>query len=137
MKNKVFNPRVFAIAAIFVFTIAFIVPAPAQSNGDKNASVELKFIGNIENQPVFILNFNNAEEDEFTVVVRDETDNILYRDILKGENLSRKFMINTEGQEVASIKFEVTGKKTAKTIVYEINKKSRVIEDVVVNRKNN
>lgn len=135
MKNTLMNTRSFAIALATIFTIALASPALANDE-KKTIPVELKFIGNIENQPVFQLTFSNPVENEFTVVVRDEFNTVLYRDVVKGENISKKFLLNTEELGDTGIQFEITGKKTDKTVIYEINKKSRFVEDVVISKRN-
>ena len=133
MKKVLINTRIFAIALAVVFASSF--SSPALANDDKKAiPVEMKFIGSFENQPVFQLNFSNAEENEYTIVVRDEFNNVLYRDNVKGENITKKFRLNTEELGDVSIKFEITGKKTEKSVVFEVNKKSRVIDDLVINK---
>jgi hypothetical protein len=110
---------------------------PALANDEKKPiPVELKFIGNIENKPVFQLTFSNPAETEFTVVVRDEFGNVLYKDVVKGEKISKRFLLNIEELGDAPIQFEITGKKTDRTVIYEVNKKARLVEDVVVSRKN-
>lgn len=135
MKNKMINTRVLAIALAAIFSLTAAVPALA--NDEKNAiPVELKFIGNIDNQPVFQLTFNNDASNEFVVVVRDEFNNVLYRDIIKGEKNSRKFLLNTDELGDTAVSFEITGKKNDKPVIYEVNKKSRMIQDVVINKKN-
>ena len=133
MKNVLINTRIFAIALAATFAVAFTTPALAIDD-KKTIPVELKYIGNIKNQPVFQLNFTNAEESQYTIVVRDENNNVLYRDNVKGSNITKKFLINLEEVGDVNIRFEITGKKTEKTVVYEVNKKSQVIEDLVVNK---
>ena len=57
MKTEMRNYRKMAIVAL-AFTLAFSTPALA-NDGDKEnptTTTELKFIGNMENQPVFELN---------------------------------------------------------------------------------
>lgn len=135
MKNTLMNTRSLAIALATTFTIA--MASPALANDEKKAiPVELKFIGNIENKPVFQLTFSNPVETEFTVVVRDKYNNVFYKEIVKGGNISKKFLLNIEELGDATIEFEITGKKTDKTVIYEVNKKSRVVEDVVISKRN-
>lgn len=135
MKNILMNTRSFAIAVATLFTVSLAFPALANEE-KKPIPVELKFIGNIENKPVFQLTFANPAETEFTVVVRDEYSNVLYKDVIKGEKISKRFLLNIEELGDTAIQFEITGKKTDKTVIYEVNKKARFVEDVVVNRKN-
>jgi len=132
MKKLSINPRILAIALATIFSVAFLSPAFAIDE-KKTIPVALKFIGNIENQPVFELAFTNADESEYTVVVRDEYNTVLYRDNVKG-NVTKKFMLNIEDLGNTGVQFEITGKKTDKTVIYEVNKQSRFIEDVVINK---
>jgi hypothetical protein len=133
MKKVLINTRILAIALGATFATAFSSPALATEE-KKAIPVELKFVGNIESQPVFLLSFNNAEESGYTIVVRDEFNNVLYRDNVKGGNITKKFLLNTEELGDAAITFEIIGKKTEKTVVYEVNKKSRLVEDLVINK---
>ena len=132
MKKVSINPRILAIALVTTFSVAFLSPAFAIDE-KKVIPVDLKFVGNIENQPVFELAFTNADESEYTVVVRDENNTVLYRDNVKG-NVTKKFMLNIEELGNTAIQFEITGKKTDKTVIYEVNKNSRLIEDIVINK---
>ncbi|MGH2647720.1 MAG: hypothetical protein ACRDE8_09145, partial [Ginsengibacter sp.] len=50
---------------------------------------ELKFIGKINNQPVFQLNLNNNEAGSYFINIKDAENNVLYSENVKGENLSR------------------------------------------------
>ncbi len=135
MKSTLINTRSIAIALATLFTMGLTLPALANDE-KKPIPVELKFIGNIENKPVFQLTFSNPAETEFTVVVRDEFGNVLYKDVVKGEKISKRFLLNIEELGDAPIQFEITGKKTDRTVIYEVNKKARLVEDVVVSRKN-
>lgn len=125
--------RIIAIAVVAVFTLAAGTPALA-NDGKNPAATELKYIGEIKNQPVFELTFNTEDETEFTVVIRDEYKNILHKEYIKAGTSSRKFMIADEVADMDLLQFEVTNKKTDKTVVFQINKNSRFIQDVVVNQ---
>jgi hypothetical protein len=127
------NTRLIALALVALFTVAFT--APALANDEKKViPVELKFIGNIKNQPLFHMTFNSTEESEYTIVVRDEYGNVLYKETVKGGIFTKKFLLNTEELGDAELKFEVSGKNYEKPVVFEINKQSRFVQDVVVNK---
>jgi len=96
-------------------------------------TVELRFIGKIQDQPLFQMNFLSAEESEFIIVVRDEYNNVLYRDNFKGGNGSRKFMLTEEAAH-SQIRFEISGKTLGKPVVFEINNHTKTVQDIVVNR---
>lgn len=133
MKN--FKNLGMTLIAIVAFTLAFT--GTTLANGEKtpvSSVIELKFIGNYENQPVFQLTLNNAAEDEYAITFRDEFGNVLYAAKVKGSNISRKFMLNTEeiGDNVLNV--EVRSKKNDKSEVYQINRNRSVVEETVVNK---
>jgi hypothetical protein len=133
MKTVMISTRILAIALIA--SISMASASPALANNEKKAiPVELKFIGNLRNQPLFQLTFTSEEENEFTVVIRDENNNVLYKDNVKGGNFTKNFLLNTEELGDVGLKFEISGKKYEKPVVFEINKYSRIVEDVVVNK---
>ena len=132
MKTSMINTRNIFIALATFFAIS--VAPPAFAGEIPNQPVELKFIGTLQNQPVFQLTVSGMEGKKFTVVIRDENDDILYRENFKGDSLTKQFLLRTEDFGSASIKFEVIAKKSEQTFVYQVNKNSRVMEDVVVNK---
>ncbi len=98
--------------------------------------VELKFIGKIKNQPVFELNLNNNEADEYFINIKDENYNVLYSEKIKGENLSRKYQLAIDEADLNAPEFgvrvEVTSAKTHKTQVYKISSKTSTVENFVI-----
>ena len=134
MKTLLFKTRIVAIALVAVIAVAFTSPALA-SDGKNPLPVELRYLGEYKSQPVFELTFNNTEDNEFIVVIRDEQSNVIYKDVIRTGTTSKKYILNTEevGEDVA-LQFEITGKKTDKTVVFKVNKNTRYVQDVVVNK---
>jgi len=133
MKRVLINTRILAIALAITSTTALSTPALAIED-KKIIPVELKFLGNVNNQPVIQLNFTNTEVSEYTVVVRDSYGMVLYKDKVKGRNMTQKFILNTEDIGDGEVHFEITGTKNDKAAHYEVNTVSRLVEDVVVNK---
>ncbi|AXY77767.1 hypothetical protein D3H65_28950 [Paraflavitalea soli] len=134
MKTIMRNYGILAIALV-AFTLSFSTSALANNEKEKIASaIELKFIGHYENQPVFQLNLNNKEEDEFTITFRDDFGNVLYSGKVKGTSISKKFMLNIEeiGDNVLSV--EVKAKKNNQAEVYKINRNRSYVEETVVSK---
>ena len=126
MKKVLINTRIFAIALTVTFTTAFNNPVLAIDE-KKPIPVEMKFIGNVENQPVFELTFSNVEETEFTIVVRDEFNYVLYRDKIKAGHITKRFLLNTQELGDVAIQFEITDQKTNESVIFEVNKKQSFI----------
>ena len=135
MKKVLINTRIFAIALAVTFTTAFNSPALAIDE-KKPIPVEMKLVGNVENQPVFELIFTGTEENEFMIVVRDEFNYELYRDNIKAGHVTKKFLLNTEELGDAAIQFEITDKKSNETVIFEVNKKQSFIEVAVISKRN-
>lgn len=127
------NTRLLAIALVAMFSVAATAPALA-ADDNKVIPVELKFVGNIKNQPLFHMTFNGTEESEYTISVRDEYGNVLYKEKVKGGTFTKKFMLNTEELGDAELKFEVVSKSYEKPVVFEINRFTNYVQDVVINK---
>ncbi len=136
MKKIFSNNRLIAIAFFTVFSVAV---SPAVMANEKNPAVpvEMKLSGYIKNQPVFELNFTGSHlQNEFTIIITDEYGNSLYRENIKGENFSKKFLINTEEVSDNKLRFEVFCNKTRKSTVFEITRNSQLSETVLINELN-
>jgi hypothetical protein len=125
------NFGIMAIALV-AFTLAFSNTTLANDEGGKKNVTELKFIGNLENQPVFQLSLDGAEEDEYSITFRDEYGNVLYADKVKGDNITKKFLLKGEEIGDATVNVVVRAKKTGKVEVYTINRSHSYVEETVV-----
>lgn len=135
MKKVFNNNRLILLAFFTVFTTAASTVALANDSTvmTKGVPVELKFLGNVKDQPVFQLNFfGTPEENEFTIVIRDEFGNSVFRELIKGEIFSKKFLLNSEVLGDESVRFEITGRKSKKTVVFEVNRTMTYVEDMKV-----
>lgn len=127
MKKIFSNNRLIAIAFFTVFSVS-MVPARAMDFPGP-VPVTLKFIGTLNNQPLFQLSFSGtAEQDHFTIQVRDEYGNALYRENIIGRTFSKKFLLNTDEIGDDLIRFEITCKKTKQSIQYEVNPTTRLVQ---------
>ena len=133
MKKIFNNNRLIAIAFFTIFTLAI---APAAMAGEKNpvVPVEMKFTGLFKNQPVFQLNFTgNSEQNEFTIIISDEYGNSLYSENIKGENFTKKFLLNTDEIGDNTLLFKILSNKTKQSVTYEVNRNTRLVQDVEIN----
>jgi hypothetical protein len=114
-------------ALIIFFTLA--IAAPVKANDEKKDAIgELKVIGNYNDQPVFLLSLNNKVEDEYTIIIRDSYDNVLYTD-----NITKKFQL-AEDISGESLSVEVKSKKNNQSEVYKIESSRRLVQETVVNK---
>ena len=133
MKKIFNNNRLIAIAFFTIFTLA-IAPAAMASEKNPVVPVEMKFTGLIKNQPVFQLNFTgNSEQNEFTIFISDEYGNSLYSENIKGENFTKKFLLNTDEIGDNTLLFKILSNKTKQSVTYEVNRNTRLVQDVEIN----
>ncbi len=136
MKKIFSNNRLIAIAFFTVFSVAASPVAIANGPGDA-IPVELKFIGSINNQPLFQLSIDgNAQQDEFTIIIRDEDGNALYRENIKSEKFTKKFLVKNDEIGENTLRFEITCKRSKKIVVFEIERQTLFVEQTVVNKLN-
>jgi hypothetical protein len=131
MKKIFRNSQLLAIAFFTVFTAS---AAPAvQANNSKDLPVELKFVGSINNQTIFQLNISgNDEHNDFTIIIRDEFNNTIYRENIKADIFSKKFMFNKDELGDDTLQFEVFCRKTNQSVLYKINRQYRTTDELVV-----
>ena len=121
----------FALSLFFVLSLNLTASATDEK---KPSSIEVKMISAVDETPVFQLDLNNKEVEEFYVTIKDNFGNTLYADKVKGSNISRKFKLNPEGMIDETIRIEVKSKKTNKSEVYTINRSSKYVSETVVNK---
>ncbi len=136
MKQAMKTTRMITIG---LFTLCTMGLSQATFAGLKTGDpIEFKFIGKIKNNPVFQLNLNNNEAEEYFITIKDENYDVLYSEKVKAKNanFSRKYQIDIDEADLNAFGFgitvEVTSAKTHKTEVYKISSHTTVNENIVV-----
>lgn len=128
------NNRIIVIAFFTVFSIAKSTAVSANDSSHV-VPVELKYVGNINDQPLIQLTFTgNNEENEFTIVIRDEEGTSLYRETIKGENFYKRFLINDDEIGESTLRFEVISRRSNKSVVFEVNRESSYLDQVAITK---
>jgi hypothetical protein len=136
MKQVLKNKSIIALTLFAIFSTA-AAPAALANDSSRVIPVELKFLGEVKNQLVFQLNFDgNVEENDFTVTITDETGNQLYKENVKGEKITKRYLIYSDEIGDNSLRFQITSKKSNQSVVYEVNHETHFVQDVVVNKLN-
>lgn len=130
MKTKI---KQYGTIALFIaFSFIATVASANSGNGD-SPSVELKYLGNVNSQPVFQLNLSVNQEQSFTISIKDQSGEVLYSEKVKAKTFTRNFRLNTESLDDAALKVEVIdGNKKAQ--VFTINRNTRFIEETSISK---
>lgn len=129
--TKMIAMGLFALCAMGLSEASF-----AGLKGDN--PVEFKFIGKIQDHPVFQLNLNNTEAEDYFIRIKDENRTVLYSEKVKATdpNFSRKYQLNINDDDLSAPGFgvtvEVTSAKTHETRVYKISSHTTVNENIIV-----
>ncbi len=134
MKN---TTRKFVSAGLSLF-LALGIATASFANGEPTTktekSIELKFIGKISNQPVYMLNVSNPVQEEYVIIFKDSYGIVLYSDVVRKSSFTQKFQINRDevGDEI--IRVEVKSRSTKTSEIFTIERNQTVVEENVVAR---
>ena len=121
------------VLALFSLLTLTHVNAADTTVGINVVPVELKYAGMYKNQPVLLLNFSGTkEENQFSITIADENGVVLYSTDAKGEKFSRQFILNTDELGDAVLKFEVSSRKTGKSVTFQVSRQTLISEQMNV-----
>lgn len=133
MKSATINNLVkvlFFTAVLALLTVGTVLTANAQ---DGNNPVAIKYIGAVGNQPIFLVEFDNQTEEEILVALRDADGNMLYTEKFQGKRFSKRFQLNRNEDDL-QVTLSLTNRKDRLTQQYQINRNTRIVEDVTVTK---
>jgi len=122
MKNSQNNFRIFAVALVALFSVAFAPSAHAAGTTGKDP-VTVKYVGSSNNVAIFELSFTNEKEEQFEIMITDKYSSLYYEKV-KGTELSRKFQFvssDADGGSVSDVILVViTNTATKEVTTYKI-----------------
>ncbi|KIC90486.1 hypothetical protein [Flavihumibacter sp. ZG627] len=126
------------LSAIAVFATLAVGSSSAMANTEKRTKksvpVEMKYVGSNYQSPVLELSFENASEEDLTIIIRDLDGNTLYTETSSDSKYVKKFQFDNYSIEPIQIKVTVASKKGSTTETFEVARKSQVVEAVVINK---
>ncbi len=120
-------------SAVFV-SVLMIGSAKAAETKSDAAPVEVNYLGQVDNHPVFQINFDNPTQENFFVTLTDESGNMLFNGRFNDKKFSKKFKLQTDDVNGMKIKMSLTSGTGKKTQVFEVNNVAKVIQEVVVTK---
>jgi hypothetical protein len=130
MKAKIKN---YGTIALFVAFSLMATVSWANDGRNDTPAVSLKYIGLVQNQPMFQLDLNSVEETDFYVSIKDQDGRVIYNEKIKAKTFTRNFRLDTESLDDAILKVEVRdGNK--KPEVFTINRNTRYYEETSISK---
>jgi len=122
MKTKMNTLVAFALTAVLSVVFGTVNANPADSTLKATTVKEelpsFEYIGKLEEQPVFKFNLDNAAA--YTVVVKGENGDVIFRDVYTSNINSKKFLLSSDAFSYSQVRFEVTSRKDNSTHVFEV-----------------
>jgi hypothetical protein len=126
MKNKV-------APVLFLFLSVNFAPLSAISREVPNTAV-VKYIGTVQDQVVFQLNYENPQGGNFYVTVKDEEGITLYSGKFNDKNFTKQFRFYKSELNISKLSFTVLSQEEKQSQTFQVATISRVVEDVVVTK---
>ncbi|MGQ0739487.1 MAG: hypothetical protein ACT4OJ_10540 [Bacteroidota bacterium] len=134
MKKIFRNSRIIAVAFLTLFSAA-ATHASDSSGVNPAIAAELKFAGMVKNDPVFELNIaGSTGQDDYVIKIADNQGNTLYRENIKAENFTKRFLLSDGELGDETLIFEIISRKTKQVVRFEVSSHSRNVNETLVNR---
>lgn len=135
MKTTIKNSRNILFASFML-----LGSVSAFANNDKNktdkakdtAPVEFRFVGSVQQQPVYQLDINGA--DDYYISFSDGFGTVLYAGSIRSGVQSQRFMINAEEVGDEALTVTISSKKSNVSQVYTIKRSQSLVEENVIKR---
>lgn len=131
MKKIFRNNKLIAAAFFTVFSLAMNPSAKAM--GGQEVPASLNYVGQIKNHQMFQLSVaGDASNDDFTIFIKDEYGNQIYRENIKSASFTKRFVFNADELSNSHLHFEVYSKKAKKSIIYAIDNSIKRVDEVTI-----
>ena len=125
---------IIAMALMATFTLASTQKTEAKNKIEDSlkskteSPVEFKYMGKMNNQPLFQLNLNNAEANEYIITLTDQTGAVIYDERVAGKDLSRKYMLNLDEIDASEVRFVIKNKKDNSVTNFTVKRNYSLID---------
>ena len=134
MKQANNKTRNIALGLFALCTMGLSIPTFAGvKTGDP---IELKFIGNKNDQPIFQLQLHNAEKGFYLISIKDLSRNVLFSEKVKGIDIIKNYRLDISSEDYGAasfgLEFEVTNLDTHQTHEYKVSSEKHVTNEIIV-----
>jgi hypothetical protein len=106
--------------------------APIHNSGAGVGKTVINYLSTNEQNTIFEVKVENTAGEKFTIIIKDDHNNTLYRGNFSEKDFSKKFLLPKVGSD--KITFHVKSNSGYTTESFEINSNTRVVEEVIVKR---
>jgi len=125
---------IIAMAFMATFTLASTQKTEAKNRIEDSlkskteSPVEFKYMGKMNNQPLFQLNLNNPVASEYIITLTDQTGAVIYDERVAGKDLSRKYMLNLDEIDASEVRFVIKNKNDNSVTNFTVKRNYSLID---------
>jgi hypothetical protein len=136
--NTMMRKTLLVSALVVMGLFAAQSKAVANNNLNKADSVKtekaaIKYIGSTGEYLYFSVDYNNAEGKNFSVSIKDNTEDVLFYDTFNNKTFHKVFKLPKD-LDVSALSFAVKGGKENYAESFNVNISSKMVTDVTVSR---
>ena len=128
MKTQIKSSNVFKPILVMASMLVLGLVSPAVKAQDSTKPIVIKYLGTINEQPLFQVEFDNSNQENMYLTLKDGAGDILYSESFKSSKFSRKFLLNTPGND--NLRIRITSKNEDQSAAFRIDNKTQEIVDV-------
>ena len=137
MKKQFVSNNTRSIVTKFGFAVLFFLTLSqsfAQASKEDEPFVAVKYIGAVAEKAQFQVDIVGNNDEAFLLAIQAQDGTILYKEKISKKIFTKKFEWNNEETFSPKLVFTVTGEKSKKSQVFEVNTQLRTVQDVVINK---
>ena len=135
-KQFVFSSTKNALVRFGFAALLFFNASLAFAGGGKGEDplFNIRYVGAVNDRAQFQVDMVNDNEESYLLTIQDETGTYLYKEKINVKAFTKKFEWQNDDINANKLIFSVTGLKSKKTQVFEVNTEVRTVRDVVVSK---
>ena len=127
--------NIFFVSALLLSTsLATRANGGNQNGGDGDKTAEVKYVGSLDGEGIFNVLYTNITGARFSIKVEDREGNQIFQSSFTDKKFDKKFRL--EGSDTDKLVFTITNYGDNSTQVFEVNTRTRLVEDVEVKELN-
>lgn len=136
MKKQFVSNNTRSIVTKFGFAVLFFLTLSQgfAQTAKEEPFVAVKYIGAVAEKAQFQVDIVGDNDEAYLLVIQAQDGTILYKEKVAKKIFTKKFEWNNEETFSPKLVFTVTGEKSKKPQVFEVNTQVRTVQDVVINK---
>jgi hypothetical protein len=106
----------------------------AHAQAADTTPVEFRYVGKLNDQPLFQLNISNPDNDTYTIKVFDEDGYIFYYNSVKSKLFSKKFQLQADDLPKGWFNVEIRSKNKNAVEVFRVTRISRFVQETSITK---